>query len=72
MSEISKTAKASMKAGQTGPKDAVVLTDAERIRLLRIDCTSHIYPPCEGTHALLRAYDKALLRITELETTRTE
>jgi hypothetical protein len=72
MSNVSKTAKASMKAGLQAPKDEIVLTDAERIRLLRIDCASHIYPPCEGTHALLRAYDKVLLRIAELEALRTE
>jgi hypothetical protein len=60
MSTISKTAKASMKAAQQGPKDEVIISDAERIRLLRIEVASHIYPSSEHVHALLRGYDIAL------------
>jgi hypothetical protein len=65
MSTISKTAKASMKAAQQGPKDEVVISDAERIRLLRIEVASHIYPSSEHVHALLRGYDIALAAATK-------
>src|SRR5271155_2440423 len=57
MAELSKTAKAAMKAGaeKTGPKKTI--SDAEHVRLLRIDLASQIYPGIEGTRALLRLYD---------------
>ncbi len=57
----SKTAKASIKAGMMAPKDTPVLSDTERVRLIRIECTSNIYPSNENAHALLREYDKALI-----------
>jgi hypothetical protein len=72
MASISKTANASVKAGQMAAKDGVVLSDTERIRLIRIECASHIYPSCENAHALLRKYDEALIRIAELEAQATE
>lgn len=57
MNTISKTAKASMKAGQQASKDEVILTDTERLRLLRLEIAAHIYPSSEHTYALLRQFD---------------
>jgi hypothetical protein len=60
MSKISKTARASMGGGQVEAKK--VIPDAELIRLLRIDRNSGIYPGTQGTDALLRAYDEAMVK----------
>ena len=57
MGNVSKTAKASMKAGQVGPAEVKALSDAERVRLIRMECAQGIYPSCENAHALLRQFD---------------
>lgn len=60
MSKVSKTARASMGGGPVVAKS--IIPDAELIRLLRIDRNSGIFPGTQGTDALLRAYDEAMLK----------
>jgi hypothetical protein len=48
-------------ANASGKKE--VISDAEYIKRLRVDVASNCYPSCEGTHALLREYDIALVQI---------
>jgi hypothetical protein len=67
VSKLSKTAKASVQAGVINQEKVVVLSDDELVRLLRIDRESHIWPGVQSIDALLRKYDAALARITELE-----
>ena len=62
----SKTAKASIKAGQMAQKEEPVLSDAELVRLLRIDRQSHLWPGTQMIDALLREYNGALLANAEL------
>ena len=62
----SKTAKASIKAGQMTQKEEPVLSDAELVRLLRIDRQSHLWPGTQMIDALLREYNGALLANAEL------
>jgi hypothetical protein len=40
--------------------EKVVLSDQERVRLLRIEVASNIYPSSENSRALLREYDNVL------------
>ena len=65
MSEVSKTAKASMKAAQAPAKEEIIFSDTELVRLLRIDRESKLWPGVLKIDALLREYDKALVKIDE-------
>ena len=62
MSKLSKTARAS--TVKEMDKSAVILSDAERVRLIRIEIASNIYPSCENSRALLRVADAESLRLT--------
>lgn len=56
---------AAKRAAAMGGKKEVI-SDEEYVKRLRNDVKSNIYPACEGTHALLRAYDAALLTIGKI------
>jgi hypothetical protein len=57
MPELSKTAKAAMKAGadKNGPKK--LIPDHELVRVMRIDVAAGLYPTAQCAAALLRLYD---------------
>jgi len=56
---------AAQKAMNAGTK-FVVISDEEYIKRLRNDVKSNCYPSCEGTHALLREYDKERAAVQHL------
>src|SRR5271156_1276658 len=56
---------AAQKAMNAGTK-FVVISDEEYIKRLRNDVKSNCYPSCEGTHALLREYDKERTAVQHL------
>jgi hypothetical protein len=66
MSKESKTARASMAAGQA-KVEKKVLSDADLIKNLRLEVSSGLYPTIQGSHALLREYDKLLEYANGLE-----
>jgi hypothetical protein len=59
MTKISKTAKASEVKETKAEKRT--LSDAELVRLLRIDRESGLYPGTQGVDAMIRLYDRAFL-----------
>lgn len=67
MADLSKTAKASMKAGQA-PKERAVLTPEKAIKTIREYREAHLAVlNMEYTDLLLAEYDKAIARIEVLE-----
>jgi hypothetical protein len=59
MRKESKTARASMNAGQAKAEKKVV-SDADLIKNLRLEVANGLYPTSQGPHALLREFDKLL------------
>ena len=62
----SKTGKKAALAAQV-PVEKKVIPDEERVRLLRLEVVSNIYPSSENTKALLRTYDAVLLSVKSFE-----